>query len=255
MPSRIFVFDYIKKLIGWCPMKDSLRKERQEKFLSGFKSENGNHQLMPSPASLQESRTLKARVSLVDSGWVLWLLIIIFSIVIVSFLLWIFSPEGSFLVIFSGLIWFLIPLMFLLNHPNSVTVISGKIIIKKPLRKPVMIEKEDVTQISVKKNKDHSLRWFFRLCYIVIIPLFIVVIILSDLRALGGSAPEYPDISTYLVQFAQVALFLVLIYIWELVTPYQRVINITTRSNLNLRLYIDEPEEILGILKKGMNKK
>ena len=250
MPEKVFTFDQIKKLMGWCPMKDSLRKERQEDFLSGFKSENGNLQLMPSPASPQESRILKARVSIVNSGWILWVSIIAFFTLIVSLLIWTYySPEGSFLILFSGLIWFLIPLMFLLNHPNTVAVTSGKIIIKRPLCKPVVIQKEDVTQISVKKNKDHSLRWFFRLCYIVIISLFFVVIILSGLRALGGAAPEYPDISNFLIQFAQVTFFLVLIYNGELVMPYQQVINITTRSNLKLRLYIDEPGEIMEILK------
>jgi hypothetical protein len=241
--------EYFRKLMGWCPKKDSLRKGRQEVFFSGFKSENGNLQLMPPPAGMQESRVLKARASLVDSGWALWVLIIIFFIVIVSFLLWIFSPEGSFLVIFSGIIWFLPPLMFLLNHPNTVAVMSGKIIIKRPLHKPVVIEKEDVTQISVTKNQSHSLRWFLRLFYIACVLLYFVITVMTDLKVLGGSALEYPDLRNFLVQFAQVALFLVLIYNGELVTPYKRVINITRRSDLNLKLYIDEPEEIIGILK------
>jgi hypothetical protein len=250
VPAKTVYFEQIKKLMGWCPMKDSLRKERQENFFSGFKSKNGNLQLGSSPTGLQESKVLKAHVSFIDGRWILWVLIIVFFTLIVSLLTWAYnSPEGSFLILFSGLIWFLLPLMFLLNHPNTVAVMSGKIIIRKTLRKPVMIEREDVTQISVTKNKDHSYRWLFRLCYIVIIPLFFVVTILSDLRTLGGSAPEYPDISTFLIQLAQVTFFLVLIYNGELVTPYKQVINITTRSNLNLRLYIDEPEEIIGILK------
>ena len=156
---------YFRKLMGWCPMKDSRKKERQEDFFSGFNSENGNHQLMPSPVSLQDSRILKARASII-SGW--WVVTIIFFIFVASLLLWIYSPEGSFLIIFSGPIMFLMPLILLLNRPNTVSVISGKIIIKRSIRKPVVIEKEDITQISVTRNGNYSLRWFFRLCYIVI---------------------------------------------------------------------------------------
>jgi hypothetical protein len=70
-----------------------------------------------------------------------------------------------------------------------------------------------------------------------------VVTIFNDLRALGGAAPEYPDLSNFLMQFAQVTFFLVLIYNGELVTSYQRVINISTRSKLNPRLYVDEPRD------------
>lgn len=239
---------YFRKLMGWCPMKDSRKKERQEDFFSVFNSENRNLQLMPSPASLQESRVLKARVSLVDSRWVLWILIIVFFTLIVSLLLWAYSPEGSFLILFSGLIWFLLPLIFFLNHPNIVEVMSGKIMIKRPLSKSVMIEKEDVTQISVKKNKDHSMRWFFRLLFIAFISLYLAETIMMDLEVLERSAPEYPELSTFLIQLSLATLFLVQYYNGELVTSYQRVINITTRSNLNLKLYIDEPEEILRIL-------
>jgi len=128
---------YLRKLMGWCPMKDPLRKGRQEDFFSAFKSENGNLQLGSSPAGLQESRTLKARVNPVGDLWgVIIILIIGFFAVIASLLLYLYSPEGSFLIIFSGLIMFLTPLMLLLYRPNTVALISGKITIKVALAHP-----------------------------------------------------------------------------------------------------------------------
>ena len=54
--------ELFRKLMGWCPMKDSLRKGRQEDFISRFKPENKSLQLMPSPAGLQEGKVLKAQV-------------------------------------------------------------------------------------------------------------------------------------------------------------------------------------------------
>lgn len=250
MPDKIFVLDQIKKLMGWCPMKDSLIKERQEDFFSGFKSKNGNLQLMPSPTSPQESRILKARASIFDDRWILWIVIIALFTFMVSLLIWVYSPEGSFLVLFSGLIWFILPFPFFLNRPNTVAVISGKILIKRPLRKPFILEKEDVTQISIKKNKDHSLRWFFRLLSIAFISLYLAVTIMMDLKTLERSSPEYPEFSTFLIQLSFITILLVQYYNGELEMPYQQVIDITTRSNLKLRLYIDEPGEIMAIIKK-----
>ena len=128
-------------------------------------------------------------------------------------------------------------------------MISGKILIERPLRKPFILEKEDVTQISVKKNKDHSVRWVFRLLSIACMSLYLVVTIMMDLKTLERSSPEYPEFSTFLIQLSFITVLLVQYYKGELETPYQQAINITTRSNLKLRLYIDEPEEILRILK------
>ncbi|MGA9187214.1 MAG: DUF1673 family protein [Methanosarcina sp.] len=73
---------YFKKLMGWCPTKNSFQKERQEDYLSDFKLENGNIQLSSSPADLQEGRTLKVQASLFDWWWVSRVLIITFFILI-----------------------------------------------------------------------------------------------------------------------------------------------------------------------------
>jgi hypothetical protein len=236
---------YFRKLMGWCPKKDSRKKERQEVFFSGFKLENGS-QLVPSSTGLQDRRILKARASIL-SGW--WVVTIIFLIFIASWLLWIYSPEGSFLILFSGLIMFLMPLVLLLNRPNTVAVISGKIMVKRSISKPVVIEKEDVTQISVTKNGNYSLRWLIRLCYIIIIPLLFVVMILNDLKDLERSALDYTELHFFLTQLSTITTLLVVLYYSELITPYKQILKIATRSSLKLEFYINEPEEILRILK------
>lgn len=240
---------YFKKLMGWCPTKNSLQKERQEDCFSDFKLENGNLQLMPSSAGLQENRTLKARVNLVDHRWILRALLIGFLALIASLLLWTYIPEGSLLIIFSGLVMFLIPLVFILNHPSKAVGTSEKIIIKRPMSKPVVIEREDIKQISSIKNENHSYRWLSRLLSIACISLYFVETIMMDLKNMERSAPEYPEFSIFLAQFAPVALFLVIYYHFELIAPYKWTLKITTRSNLNLEFYIDEPEGIMGIFK------
>ncbi|MCO5383158.1 MAG: DUF1673 domain-containing protein [Methanosarcina barkeri] len=236
---------YFEKLMGWCPTKNSFQKERQEGCFSDFKLENGNIQLSSSPADLQEGRTLKVQASLFDWWWVSRVLITTFFILIVSLLLWIYSPEDSYLIIFSGLIMFLLPLIFLLNRPNAATVIPGKIIIKQPMRKPVVIEKEDVTQISLTKNENHSLRWLIRLFCV----FFFVVTIMMDLKDLERLATDYSKLSIFLTKLSKITFFLVLFYNFELLVPYQRTLKVTTRSNLKLWLFTDNPEELTGFFK------
>ncbi|MGA9189668.1 MAG: hypothetical protein WB014_14175 [Methanosarcina sp.] len=141
---------------------------------------------------------------------------------------------------------FLLPLIFLLNRPNAATVIPGKIIIKQPMRKPVVIEKEDVTQISLTKNESHSLRWLIRLFYV----FFFIVTIMMDLKDLERLASDYSKLSISLTKLSKITFFLVLYYNFELLIPYQRTLKVTTRSNLKLWLFTDNPEELTGFLKK-----
>jgi hypothetical protein len=77
-----------------------------------------------------------------------------------------------------------------------------------------------------------------------------MIMILNDLKGLERSAPEYIDLSLFLGHLAVVAIPLVNNYNFEITAPYKKAISIITRSNLNLELYIDEPEEIMAILKK-----
>lgn len=214
--------------------------------------ENEKLQLGSSHLSQQESKILKARVNLLyDVETFIIFLIIAFLTILTSFLIWIFVPEGSFLVIFSGLIWFLIPLsLLLLNRPNTFAVTSGKIIIKRPMRKPVVIDKEDIMQISEKKNISHYMHWLFRLLNVIIIASFFVQGIMESLQNLKRTFPYYIVISLFLERLALVALFIVLAYNFELIAPYQRTLKVTTRSNLKLLFYTNDPEELTRFLKK-----
>lgn len=238
-----------RKMMGWCPMKNSLGKRWQEDTFPGFKLKNESIQLNPSPLDPHESRIPKVQVSLFD----LWALIITVFVSIISFitslLVWAYIPEDSFLIIFSGLVFFLIPLIFFINRPNTVEVISGKIIIKRPLRKQVVVEKEDIRQISVTKNENHSLRWLIRLFYVIFLPFYLGEGIIKALRNLERSFPDYIVLSLFLVRLAGVAFFLVLFYNVEILAPYQRTLKVTTNSNLNLQFFTEEPEELIDILK------
>ena len=246
MPAKIFIFEQIKKLMGWCPVKNSLRKEDN---YPNFKLENRNIQLVPSPLDMHESRILKVRVSLFDGKWVLWVLIITFFTIIVSLFFWTCVPEGSNLVIFSGLIIFLMPLMLFLNRPNTASVMPGKIIIKKPMHKLAVIKKEDIKQISVRRTGNRIGCWLMRLLYVIWIPLYFKKEIMTTLYDLKMSFPDYIELSQFLRQLALLTMFLVMLYNSELTAPYQQAIKVTTNSNLRIWLYTKEPEELIAVFK------
>ena len=237
MSIKATAFEQIKKLLGWCPMKDYLKKDGQEGCFPEFKLENRNIQLVPSSLGLHESGILKVRASLFDGRWILWILIITFFTIIVSLFFWTCIPEGSYLVIFSGLIMFLMPLMLFLNHPNTASVIPGKIMIKKPMRKLVVIKKEEIKQISVKRTGNRFGCWLIRLIYVIWIPLYFKKEIMTTLYDLKMLFPDYIELSQFLRQLAL------------LVAPYQQALEVTTNSNLRIWLYTEEPEKLTTILR------
>ncbi|AKB34500.1 hypothetical protein MSSIH_3810 [Methanosarcina siciliae HI350] len=240
------VIEAFRKLMGWCPMKNSLGNGWQEGNYPFSKMGNGSIQLDPSPVNLRRNKILKVRYSLFDR----WTVIVAIFTLIISLLLWIYIPEDSFLIIFSGLIMFLIPLILFLNRPNIAEVTSGKIIIKRPMRKPLVIEKEDVMQISVTRTENHYLRWLVRSIYVVFIPLYFVKEIMPTLQEMERSFPEYIDLSLFLLNLTVLVMFLVMFYNFELMAPYQRILKVTARSNLELSFFTDDPEKLTGILKK-----
>lgn len=246
---------YIEKLIGWCPTKNSLQNQMQEGCLPDIKWGNGNIQLSSSPADLQENRTLKVQASLFDWWWLSRVLIIVFSTLIASSLLWAYTPEDSYLIIFSGLVKFVLPIIFLLNRPDAVTVTPGEIRIKKPLRKPIVIEKEDIIQISTTKNYNHSLRWLSRLFCVVLIPIYFIEGMprnsqyIEYVEYIEGLLSNYVDLSLFLGHIATVTILLVAFYNAELLTPYQWALKVTTHSKLEITFFTNKPEELTSFLK------
>lgn len=240
---------YLRKLMGWCPMKDSLRKGRQENFFSDFKSENGNLQLMPSPAGLQEGKVLKAHVILSRDAGIVKTTLALLIILILSMAVSMNSDLDFILHIFNSFIQYLALLVLILYNHTTVTSTPDKIIIRRHFFKSLVLRKEDIAQISVSKNKNHSYRWAVRLLTLAALAIQLPWTVESITKTLQESDPTPEKFSLVLVRFWSTAFVLVIYYIFELAAPYQQTLKVTTRSNLNLEFYIDKSEEILEILK------
>ena len=244
--------EYIKKLMGWCPMKNSLGKRKQENNYPDFKLENGIIELVSSPVDLQEGRTFKVQVDFFPEWWAL---VTMFSTLIIFLLLWTYSPESSFLTVLSELILYL-PLIVLLlfHHPSTITVMPEKIIVKRPIRKPVVIEKKDIRQMLVTRNENHHLRWPMRLVFLITLPIILlrtVERIVRDLQ-LEDAAPASAKLSLFLLQSLTATYLLVFFYDFELKAPYLQTLKVTTYSNLKLWMYTEKPEEFTKLLNFGI---
>jgi len=238
---------YFRKLMSWCPMKNSFGKGRRRDCFSGFKFENGS-QLVPPSTLLQGSKVLQAQVNLFPEWWAV--IILLFTL-IASLLLWTYSPENSFSIILSELILYLPLIPLLLSHRSSnVAAMPEKIIIKRPMRKTVVIEKEDIKQISIEKNENHSLRWLMRLVFLTTLPIILfrkIEWIIKDLQ-LEETASAPAKLGLFLSHFFVVTYLLVFYYNFELQVPYQRIIKVTTFSNMKLWIYTEKPEELTKLL-------
>lgn len=70
------------------------------------------------------------------------------------------------------------------------------------------------------------------------------------------AAPAFIKLSSVMVDFWIIAYVLVIyFYIFEFTVPYQQILKLTTRSNLNLEFYTDEPEEITSTFKNKNEQK
>jgi hypothetical protein len=160
--------------------------------------------------------------------------------------------TGSFIFrIFLPLILYLALLALILYNRTIAMFTTEKIVIRRFLFKSLVLQKADIAQISVSENKGHSYRWLLRLLLLAALIFTLPQTIESITRDLSmETTPLSYKLIGVLVSFWIVAYALVFYYIFELAAPYQQILKITTRSNLNLEFYTDEPKVIMAILEK-----
>lgn len=238
---------YFKKLMGWCPMEDSLKNEGRGNNYFSFELEKWDQQV-PSPADLQEGKILKAHATLSRDGGIVKLnLMLLITLFLMIYLSMISNFDFTQLYLF---IQYLALLALILYNHTTVMLTPKKLIIHRHFFKSFMLRKEDIVQTSVSRNKGNSFRWPMRLFLLALFAIQLphtVESITRDLQMKG--APAFVILSSIMEDFWIVAFFFVLYYIFELTVSYQQILKITTRSNLNLEFYTEEPEKIMAAFK------
>jgi ABC-type antimicrobial peptide transport system permease subunit len=248
VPDKKVVLEQIKKLMGWCPMKDSLRNEGQVELFYGHNSENRS-KFETLSAEFQERNPPKVKVLYKGYG----IPKIVFSMIVAELIVYIFKLyTGSFIFdTFLPLILYITLLALILYNRTTAVLTPEMIVVQRCLFKSLILRKEDITQIKASKNKGHSYRLPLRLLLLAVLITTLPQTIERITRSLyTETTPLSYKLIGVLVDLWMVAYILVIYYyVFELAAPYQQVITITTRANLNLEFYTDEPEEIMGILK------
>jgi hypothetical protein len=238
---------YFKKLMGWCPIEDSINKEGREDSCFSFELENWG-QPVPSPADLQEGKILKGQVSFSRDGGIVKMTSALLIILILMIYLSMIS-NFDFTQLYLFIQYLALLALILYNHTN-VMLTPEKLIVHRHFFKSLVLRKEDIVKTSVSKNKGNSFRWPLRLLILIVLAIqlpHIVESITRDLQMVG--APAFVILSSIMEDFWIVAFVFVLYYIFELTVSYQQILKITTRSNLNLAFYTEEPEEIMAAFK------
>ncbi|MFA5222088.1 MAG: hypothetical protein WC391_07375 [Methanoregula sp.] len=128
--------------------------------------------------------------------------------------------------------------------PESITV-------WQPLSKSVIIPKDTITTIDVRKNIHHTHRWFFRGAMVI----FFAGIIPSVL--FGGNSLLIPRIisrislSVFVVYYLAVIVFFgLLFYHGYIRSHYSQVLAISTNDKKIFGLYVEDPSNISEMLSK-----
>ena len=239
---------YFKKLMGWCPMEDSLKNEGRGNNYFSFELEKWDQQV-PSPADLQEGKILKAHATLSRDGGIvkisLMLLIALFLMIYISMI-----SNIDFLFQLYLLIQYLALLALILYNHTTVMLTPDKLIIHRHFFRSLVLRKGDIVHTSVSRNKGNSFRWPMRLFLLALFAIQLPHTVESITRDLQmEAAPVFVILSSVMADFWIVAFVFVIYYIFELTVPYQQILKITTRSNLNLEFYTEEPEKIIAAFK------
>jgi hypothetical protein len=238
---------YFKKLMGWCPMEDSFKNEGRRDSFFNFELDKLDQQV-PSPVDLQEGKILKAHATLSrDGGIVKMTSALLIILILMIYLSMISNFDFTQLYLF---IQYLALLALILYNRTNVMLTPEKLIIHRHFFKSLVLRKEDIVKTSVSKNKGNSFRWPMRLFLLALLAiqlLHTVESITRDLQMKG--APAFVILSSIMEDFWIVAFVFVLYYIFELTVSYQQILKITTRSNLNLEFYTEEPEKIIAAFK------
>jgi hypothetical protein len=122
--------------------------------------------------------------------------------------------------------------------PNAITV-------RRPLFRPVVIAKDAITAIEVRKNIHHTHRWFFRGAMVIFFAGIIPSILFSGNSLLIPRIISQISLSVFVVYYLVVIVFFgLLFYHGYIRSRYSQVLAISTSDKKIVGLYVDSPGRI-----------
>ncbi|UGV41324.1 DUF1673 family protein [Methanococcoides orientis] len=161
-------FESVKRMMGWCPMKDIEFKPAQKNCSPDFKSKNMNLSQMDNQSIKEKDIPLQ----MID-----WRQLTILLTLSLSFLILVFNDQFTITPV-GHLILVLVLIMlmasfFLFNH-NRVSIGSEILMIKTPLFKPINIPKQQIKEVKTIDNTVYRKRPLYIVLIIVMLLAFFV---------------------------------------------------------------------------------
>jgi hypothetical protein len=133
----------------------------------------------------------------------------------------------------------------------TIEFTKDAIAVWRPLFRPLIIAKDTITTIEIRKNIHHSWRWLFRGAIILFIVGIIPSILFSGQSLFISRVISQVSFSVFVVYYLAVVVFFgLLFYHQHIRSRYSHVLAIHTKTKKIVGLYIDDPGKMSEILSK-----
>ncbi|WMW23878.1 hypothetical protein RE474_07135 [Methanolobus sediminis] len=153
------------------------------------------------------------------------------------------SPECKVLIY---AIWYIGFIILFVKERTQVEINSHMIIIHRPLFSPLVINKKDIKEVHIRKNRSHTYR-LMQILLLFVLPTYLIYKARNDLLygISGVSLTEGVYILLYEFWFIFLAAAIIVNLLKKL--PYSRLLRVNTDKS-NIVFYSKEPEELKQII-------
>jgi len=240
------VSEVIRGWLGWCPDRMTVSRLRKIQEKNPFSME------------LSGGRGYAVKDVIMDYGST-GISIPLFTIIIAGTIAGLFAFMRYGLFENWSVYGLLVLILFILGaglrmlHQDikkaTVEVAPGAIIIRRPFFRPVIIQKDTITTMGVRKNIHHSHRWLFRVATIIFL-IGIIPLILSSgyFQYLSREIYGISFVLFVAYQLAVAIFFMLVFYHGYIRSRYPEILAICTDNKKIAGLFVEDPKKMSDIL-------
>jgi hypothetical protein len=237
---------WIEKCVGWCP-NAGMQPNRRPLSDIGYPHITGVRKIPESGG-----RGVVVDYHLVDTRLILaWLLAFaaFFILFVVSFFIPVLRQAFYILTGLSFVLYAAVRL-YLDMKRAAIDFLPDKIILRRPLFRPLVFEKAFVSSMEVKQTYRPVPRRVFALFYLLLVSAVLFSMTWSDVLQLAGGQAVGTDFAFQLLfAFGFVAFLLELCYRSLARLQYPGYLKVTLKTGEALWLYADHPENLAGMMR------
>ncbi|MCZ7392639.1 MAG: DUF1673 family protein [Candidatus Methanoperedens sp.] len=236
----MFSFEYVRKMMGWCPQED----------FNLMHAMKGNCETVSVTPYKNDDFSEKGTKIVIDYRYLRFetIAIILFSVFFGLLILitagFVFPEIGNLVPWLLVLLLLLASLVLLYQDRTHVIFTSNAIIIKRPVLHPIVISKDSILKTEVIKNINHTMRLIF-LPPMILVQVFLIMDAVNTVsRYIAQNDPLAVIISFVLLEVTTMILFVVFFYKAYIRSYYPDALKVTAQNNKEITLYVDNPQDM-----------